>query len=851
MNGDTGTSTQAPQMRALLFTDLCDSLILVERIGDAAAAELFQQHDRLVLTLQQQWNGHQIDRSDGLFLLFDRAIDALGFALDYQRGLQRLGEECGIPLRARAGLHVGEVIRWNNSPEAVAFGAKVLEVEGLAKPMAARLMQLARPGQILVSSTAELMARRLVDSLGQTGQGLKWRSFGRWRFNGVPQPLEIFGVYGPSLPAIRRPRATSKAKPDIPQWRRPIAMAAEAVLGATVILMIWLIARPEPAIAFAERDWVVLADIENATGNPLLDDGLGQAFRISLEQSRYVNVLSDLKTRDTMGRMMRTPGSIIDRPAAVQIASRDGARAVLVPSVREIHGKLRVSIDVIDPVSSNTVYSVYADGRGYSSALSSTDKVVAQLRSRLGEALTDVHRASNPLPEVATADLDALNAYAKGQAMYGDDQVRQSRKYFEIATNIDPEFAMAWLAQMRVLVSVGKRDEARKILAKVTSLRGRLSTREQLYLDAWKLELLSDNESASLDAWATMENLYPDHHGARVNHAWAAFLLGRYAEAERAVAAADVPQNPLRPVTLQLLGRIQLAQGKLNAALTTQRRALTMANSEANRHMVAAIAASGDVENASKMLTAMPGPGPAQWLEGVSLDLDHGRTEAAVAAADDAAASCEDSPSVCEFLSVVAVATQAAAGMCASPTQVEKTLGSLLDRAADPNADDRGQRLFFAASVMYAAQRMGLGKALLRYESQMQSLSSEIADAKTRELLAVIKANQQRSAGDPAGAVVQLKTLINGNELFQTHSVLASALHDSGDTRGEDAQREWLRSHRGLAYGEVAGSAVLRSLNVRDSVAYPPLQGCPVVAKAAPGRDPRITGRQQRSSAAR
>ncbi|MGH8044706.1 MAG: putative peptide modification system cyclase, partial [Stenotrophomonas sp.] len=136
MNGDIGTSTQAPQLRALLFTDLCDSVLLVERIGDSAAAELFQQHDRLVLTLQQQWNGHQIDRSDGLFLLFERAIDGLGFALDYQRGLQEIGKERGIELRARAGLHVGEVLTWENSPEAVKAGAKSLEVEGLAKPMA-------------------------------------------------------------------------------------------------------------------------------------------------------------------------------------------------------------------------------------------------------------------------------------------------------------------------------------------------------------------------------------------------------------------------------------------------------------------------------------------------------------------------------------------------------------------------------------------------------------------------------------------------------------------------------------------------------------------------------------------
>jgi len=174
MYGDIGTSTQAPQMRALLFTDLCDSLILVERIGDTAAAELFQQHDRLVLTLQQQWNGHQIDRSDGLFLLFERAIDALGFALDYQRGLKRLGEERGIVLRARAGLHVGEVLTWENSPEAIRVGAKSLEVEGLAKPMAARLMALARPGQILMSAVAESLTHRASGELGDRATRLLW-----------------------------------------------------------------------------------------------------------------------------------------------------------------------------------------------------------------------------------------------------------------------------------------------------------------------------------------------------------------------------------------------------------------------------------------------------------------------------------------------------------------------------------------------------------------------------------------------------------------------------------------------------------------------------------------------------
>ena len=87
-NKDSGT----PQLRTLLLTDLCDSTALVERLGDGAAADLFREHDRLVLELQQRWRGRLIDRSDGLLLLFERSDRRLGFALDYVRGLRAIGE---------------------------------------------------------------------------------------------------------------------------------------------------------------------------------------------------------------------------------------------------------------------------------------------------------------------------------------------------------------------------------------------------------------------------------------------------------------------------------------------------------------------------------------------------------------------------------------------------------------------------------------------------------------------------------------------------------------------------------------------------------------------------------------
>jgi predicted ATPase len=90
-----------------------------------------------------------------------------------------------VPLKARAGLHVGPVILRENRAEDVARGAKPLEVDGLAKPTAARVMSLARGGQTLLTPEAR-------EDLGKTV--LQTQSHGHWQIKGVADPIELFEV---------------------------------------------------------------------------------------------------------------------------------------------------------------------------------------------------------------------------------------------------------------------------------------------------------------------------------------------------------------------------------------------------------------------------------------------------------------------------------------------------------------------------------------------------------------------------------------------------------------------------------------------------------------------------------
>ncbi len=185
------------ELRALLLTDVVDSTRLSEDLGDAAVAGLWAVHDRLARDLLPRWRGREIDKTDGMLLLFDSADDAAGYALDYHAALAGLP----VPVQARAGLHVGPVILRSNSAADVALGAKPLEVDGIAKPTTARVMSLAHGGQTLLTAEAHaaLGARRA-----------QVATHGHWVMRGLSEPLEIFEV-GPPDASPRAPAEGEKA----------------------------------------------------------------------------------------------------------------------------------------------------------------------------------------------------------------------------------------------------------------------------------------------------------------------------------------------------------------------------------------------------------------------------------------------------------------------------------------------------------------------------------------------------------------------------------------------------------------------------------------------------------------
>lgn len=807
--------SEAPQLRTILLTDICDSIALVERLGDGSAATFFREHDRLVLTLQQQWRGRLIDRSDGLLLLFERPIDGLGFALDYARGLAEMGRVRNLELRSRAGLHVGEVLTWRNSDESVRVGSKPVEVEGLAKPIAARLMSMALPGQILLSAIAEPLAHRAARELGERGQSLIWKPLGHWRFKGVPEPQEIFEVGEPGFAPLRAPPSGPKAWRDVPLWRRPLALAAQAAVLAVICIGAWFTTRPAPAIAFNERDWVVVADLRNMTDQPLLDESLEQAFRISLEQSRFVNVLSDLKARDTLARMQLPPDTQLDRAVASELAVRDGARAVILPTVSEVGGRLRVSAEVIDPHTQTTVYAESADGTGVGSALTSIDVLTAALRKDLGEAVAAIESDSASLPEVTTKSLDALRAYALAQAAYNKHRYAEALQLYQRATDFDPDFALAWLGQVRVHYAEGDPAGGLAASLKAKDLKSHLPAREALYLDAWTSDVDAPEETTG--RWVELSRLYPDYFPARGNAAIWLYQENRFAEALVHAHAAAVPQNPILEQEYDSIGRAELGMERYPQAEAAFAR--SYANTGGSlRRLAATAAAQRDFAGASAHVRGLETDNPFAFIEQVSIAVDQGQWRQAQSHSQTALRLLDTEGAASRYLLVPAAVADWLAGEreMALDRLRQAIAQSSAALAASPTADAKEDASVLIAAALVATRlgESGLAKAATGVAKRYPRL---LQVPQVKELLAVVEAEQRRLAGDPASAVRLLEPFLSGHERYQTHVVLLESHAALGNMEEALRHARWLQRRRGLAYIELECGHCLQALNIADS----------------------------------
>jgi class 3 adenylate cyclase len=167
----TGTRPAEESDRVLatvLFTDICDSTRHAVDLGDRRWRELLAQHHGLVREQLGRFRGSEVDTAgDGFLALFDGPARAVRCAGAIRDGVRPLG------LEVRAGVHTGEVEIAGEKPG------------GIAVHIAARVVALAQPGEIVVSGTVKDLA---------AGAAIRFRPRGTHALKGIPGEWSLFAV---------------------------------------------------------------------------------------------------------------------------------------------------------------------------------------------------------------------------------------------------------------------------------------------------------------------------------------------------------------------------------------------------------------------------------------------------------------------------------------------------------------------------------------------------------------------------------------------------------------------------------------------------------------------------------
>jgi putative peptide modification system cyclase len=731
-----------------------------------------------------------------------------------------------VVVRARVGIHMGDVVVWENAPEDVSRGAKPTEVEGLVKPVAARLAQLARPQQILMSSAAAGIAHRAEGELGaKAAERVHWKTHGRYRFKGLPEAIEVVEVGEDEIAPLHAPKSGRTAKRILPWWRRPVTLVAEAaMLLIAVGVTAWFLLQSPPTLAFAARDWVVVGNLHNLTGDKLYDQSVDSALRISLEQSQYVNVLPELSVQQTLQRMELDPDKTdINRAIGAQVALREGARALILPTVADVGGRVRVTAEVIDPNTQATVYSVSADGLGAQSVLPSLDSVSKQLRGKLGEALAMVSKQSQPLAQVATPDLNALKAYSLGESAYNHFDLKSAEQYFTEALRIDPHFALARVELAKIF---GGKDQPTKAIQQIglaQADRSRLSPRDALYADAFASSFMEPGKS--LSKWKLLATVYPDYFSGLSDYAYALKeYANRYKDAISYLKQSLSNKNPHRAASNYLLGVLYAEAGNYKDAEQAFSTSARQGAHFQNAFYASVYAAQRRFNEATALLAKgkASGAGSFDIIDSaipIAMAVDQGdwmrakKLLAETRSHADALGQRTAGRYAGMELSLNALngtpATAQIAAIKIYLTSEEKTLAK-----AEPV--DRHELRFHVALAAYLAAHAG-DTALAKQAVAIAGPATDADMPMLDNLLDVAQAEIDRASGEPKDAIAILTPLVNGSELYITHVALMAAYTDAHDQAAALTEARWLSTHRGRAYFESNMQLMLEPFNVAES----------------------------------
>ena len=328
---------------------------------------------------------------------------------------------------------------------------------------------------------------------------------GEWRSGApdrAPAPAPEASVSsGTSMPTLA-PSSPLTGPRRAGRWVPVLALAGLAALA------LWFL---PPVLSgrngFPTGSVVVIADPVDLTRNPGLGRALASAAAVGLQQSRHLTPLSRNRVAASLRRMGRGGDSVLTDSLALEVATRENARAMLALTVAEVSGEYILTGRLVSPVDGEDIAAHRVSVSRLDQVLDGLDRLVREIQASAGDSRR--YRDSlPPLPLVTTRSLEALKLYAEAGESWRRARYDRARQLFERAVAVDSGFALAHAALGSWHYFMNDRPSGDAHYATAQRLRDRLTFREQLTLDSRLASARGDRiEESRIDR--TLAEKYP------------------------------------------------------------------------------------------------------------------------------------------------------------------------------------------------------------------------------------------------------------------------------------------------------------------------------------------------------
>ena len=307
----------------------------------------------------------------------------------------------------------------------------------------------------------------------------------------VPRRLDKIIIKALEKDRSQRYQSAAEIRKDLAKVQRqmqPQRVRLRKWLAAVALLPVvagasWSYWSYRHRITLAPTDTIVLADVDNRTGDPVFDGALNDALRYEMEQTPYLNLLGLDKTYATLEQLKLPPTSKITPEIARQICSKTNSKMVISDSIADAGNRYHLEIRALDCGSGATLAEEGTDISARSQVVHELGATAVRFRRKLGEPAESLARFNQPLEKATSASLEALQIGTEGTKLFLAGNPQAALPLYQRGIELDPDLALTYEGIGMANGDLGHYDLMVASITRAYQLRDRMTEKDRLNID--------------------------------------------------------------------------------------------------------------------------------------------------------------------------------------------------------------------------------------------------------------------------------------------------------------------------------------------------------------------------------